>query len=79
MWCADLLVESSHGGSVLELLEVVLGSDTFTLVLSDELNSTLVGSRSQVESEDSGAEVGRKFQERERRARLDDDSLEAVV
>jgi hypothetical protein len=76
---ANLLVEGSHGGSVLGLLEVVLGSDASALALSDELDSALVGSRSQVESEDSGAKVGRKPQEREGSAGLDDNSLQAVV
>jgi hypothetical protein len=50
-----------------------------TLPLLPSVNPTLVGSRSQVKSEDSGAQVGRKFQERKRSAGLDDNSLETVV
>jgi hypothetical protein len=58
---------------------VVLGSHAATLALSDRLNSTLVGSTNQVESEDSGAQVDRKCQEREWSTRLDDDSLKTVA
>jgi hypothetical protein len=57
---------------------VVLGSHAATLALSDKLNSTFVGGRNQLESKDSGAQVGRKFQEREWSTRLDDNGLKTV-
>jgi hypothetical protein len=64
---------------VLALLHVVLGFDKATLAFSNELNSALVGRGSEVELQDASAEMGRQLQKRERSARLDNDSLQAVV
>lgn len=67
MWSA-----TRHSSSVLELLEILLGSGTATLALGDDLDSTLVGSGGQVYLRDLGADVPRKLQGREGCARLDE-------
>jgi hypothetical protein len=64
---------------VLGLLHVILGLDKATLALGDELKSTLVGCWGEVELQNTSAEVGRKLQEWEGCARLDDNGLQAVV
>jgi hypothetical protein len=79
MGYANLLVESSQGGSVFELLEILLGSSAAALALGDNLNSTLVDSGGQVHLQNLGADRTRKLQERERCTRLDDNGLKTIV
>jgi hypothetical protein len=79
MGYANLLVESSQGGSVFELLKILLGSSAAALALGDDLNSTLVDSGGQVHLQNLGADRTGKLQEGEGSARLDDDGLKTIV
>lgn len=76
---AHLLVEGSDGGSVLELLDVILGLGSATLALSSDLDLALVGSRGQDHLEDLGTDDARELQEWEGWARFDDNGLETVL
>lgn len=76
---AHLLVQSNHGGSVLEFLGVVLGSSAASLAVGDDLDSTLVAGRGEVHLEDLSTDVAGKLQEREGWARLDDDGLKTIL
>jgi hypothetical protein len=75
---ADLLFESSHSSSVLELLQVVLSSGTAVLAVGDDLDSAL-GGRGQVHLQDLVADGTGKLQERKRCTRLDDNGLKTIV
>lgn len=74
---ANLFAESSHGSSVLELLEMLLGSSATALTLSDDLDLTLIGSGGQVHLQDLGAD--RKLQEGEESTGLDDNGLKTIA
>jgi hypothetical protein len=76
---ANLFVESRQGSSVLEFLEILLGSSTATLTLGNDLDSTLVDSGCQVHLHDLGADGTRKLQEEKGSAGLDDNGLETIV
>lgn len=77
--CANLLVESNHGVSVLELLDVILSFGATSLTISDHLDSGLVAGRGEVHLEDLGTDVARKLQEWEGWAGFDDNGLKTIL